>query len=511
MGQDRPDLDDYFYIPNVVYYLENPEEKMSFAVHFFTLCNETISSLSWGVALPFDYIRSLPSYFLNIPYLTCYFAITLAVSGVVLCLGYGALLSNFIKDERKLFWTVLCALLLLSFLTETHRTPGNFALPRLYQGKAWLLTMFAPIYGGAVLQLLRKQDGFSGVALFFWTIAFMGMSSSAIFLLPLLAFIFIASYSVDQRALPSRFSLLSSALSFLPLVGYAAFLLMNNQYDLGVKSPVNVGWPTTFQRHGALLTAGARSWSLYLALFVIIGSIYEFYARKKKFIFSWLSLSFVLAINPVISWYYIEYITSPNAYWRLFYLIPVAPIAAYYTGVWMENTPFLKTSVSWRKWSYPSVCLLLFLASLIPSLGSYIIKIDSSKLFENKLDKNAMQIADKIASEEAGGAMLAPLPISSHLLMKTSRFPQINVRESGMKLWPSESQKKLSECIVRVSQCLERGGCNLEDIEQVAGMECLRYLVLSRNAKDWEKTGALLEQREFKFRKEFSGYRLYGK
>lgn len=50
--------DSFFYVPNVVYMLDNPRESMSFGIHFFDsgeYCN-TISYV-WGASNPFDYAR----------------------------------------------------------------------------------------------------------------------------------------------------------------------------------------------------------------------------------------------------------------------------------------------------------------------------------------------------------------------------------------------------------------------------------------------------------------------
>ena len=66
----------------------------------------------------------------------------------------------------------------------------------------------------------------------------------------------------------------------------------------------------------------------------------------RSFLLGWSGLAALLYLNPWVAPWLIEHITSPNIYWRLFYLLPVTPLLALAVALVLER---LRARVSRRK------------------------------------------------------------------------------------------------------------------------------------------------------------------
>jgi len=80
---------------------------------------------------------------------------------------------------------IICLSLLL--MGEQHRSFGNFAFNRIFQGKTVLLTIGIPLFAGLTMDFFRKASLKRWLYLFVSSMALVGFSSCACMLVPLLA------------------------------------------------------------------------------------------------------------------------------------------------------------------------------------------------------------------------------------------------------------------------------------------------------------------------------------
>lgn len=508
----RPDLDDYFYIPNVQYFLDNPLQLMDYAIHFLSNCAPPITSQTWGTSAPFEYTRAIPAHFIALPYTSIYYSWTLACAGFAIAGSYALFMRFFIDDKKNLFWCVFFICLVLSFMTETHRTPGNFALPRMYQGKAWLLTLAVPCYGHAVLTFLTFPRWRNWLYLFLMTICFTGMSSSSVFLLPVLLVLVSSSYCISFKTRLSSKTVGGLLLSLTYLVAYAIIVIMFSNFDVGVASPVNEGYPLTFGGHLGFLWKGRESYIILISVACLTFCALFMKIKQVKFFCLWYLFVIVAILNPLVAPFYISAVTSPNAYWRFFYILPTLPCLAlallhgcnYVCGRWKLNT---RT----QAWILPGVCLFVLLLAVAPGSASYLGQMKSEFFLLDKLPLDSMKHAQEIAATAPKGPMLAPLDLAGALLIRTSSFPQASIRESGMKLWYFKANKELGAALFNAARCLDGHDCRESDLRQAFELQCLKSIVVPSNLNDKQLLVNQMEKHNFTKKASVNGFDIYTK
>lgn len=439
---NRPDDDDFYYVPNVIFYLQNPQALMGFNIHYLFSSQEPFASFSWATANAYEYIQALIAFGFRLRYLDVYYLIMPALAGFLIPLALYLAIVHFSDDTFSAVIGTLVTIGIILLLGETHRTFGNFSFVRIFQGKAILLSLGIPLFIAFSMNYFAQPTYKTGLGLLFLATGLVGLSSSAIFMLPALACVLALAYVISMQRYP--FTMLVGYFASLGyVVAVALYVFLFWKLGLDNASPANQGWPTTFFGHvnffvnpKAPLTPLALIGSTLLAAFVLSG-------RRRQFLLLWAIASIVLFLNPLSASFLIPHVTSANAYWRMFYIYPF-PIM---TGI-IAATLFthLNHGSLAKRVAVVLTTGILLVGLLFLSPTSVFYHQDLGRP-TYKLILHKWRQATAITQVTPAGVMLAPEPIAGIVAMLDARFPQIRVRMDAERTWlPS-----LEEANVRIA------------------------------------------------------------
>jgi len=219
---------------------------------------------------------------------------------------------------------------------------------------------------------------------------------------------------------------------------YAISILLLSASQLGSDKLINQNFPVTFLAHARYVLDGPA-----VTLFMAIGTILTIGLlknRNRRFVVTWIVLILAFYLNPLVSPFIIEHITTPNIYWRLFYLLPF-PLVIGLSGAAISlrleagNTTF-------RRLTLGVVATILFAAHLFPVSPSVFRQkpeVLVTKLSLPSYKACHLSEARKVlALAPPPGTMLAPPTVSLSLPLLTSDYPQICVRQDGISMFMAE-------------------------------------------------------------------------
>ena len=445
LSTNRPDTDDYYYTANAVYFLDHPDEPMDFELHFLQGPDaEPIISVSQGVSMPYDYFRAIPAYWSDLHYLDMYYILSVAAMGFLIPIAHFFLISRLVKQSSSaLLGTVVIVAILLT-LTESHRTYGNFAFPRIYQGKAVALSIGIPVFTAFSFSYFLKPSKENWIALCLTIMAVVSMSASSILLFLLLAILLAISYAAtsgmrflhtrQMRVLILSFGtyLLSTWYAFF----YGFFLIFQSITGNNSGNSFEVGGSSTFLRHLQLLYNPSLPLTAFVVLYTFICLLLLLKGRQRFFFLSWWLALVILLFNPISAALLINTLIPKNIYWRLFYLGPF-PLAA---GV-VAATAVQRTKMSAE--------FKVGIAVVILSVSGAYYLHHFSELGQlhfppdYKLPTNDLACAKAVSDIAPPGVMLAPPSIYGIIPMLTADNPQVLTRDDGNRFWLTDEQPML--------------------------------------------------------------------
>lgn len=432
----REDWDDFYYLPNAVYFLEHPSRPLDFAVHFVTAGDDQpFVSPVWGISQAFELTQAAVASFTGLPLLGLYYLVVPSIIAALIPMAFFALLSGFRGADAMTVATVALAILLLGLLGEAHRAPGNFLFTRMYQGKTVVLSLGLAMFVLFLIDFWRFGSVRSWLMSACGAAACTGGSLSAVFMIPVLASLVACSYCVaspSSRWKPLRVAS-ASATSLYP-VGWGLVLLNMNELRVGLSSPVNQAFPRGFWEQAALVSSPTNPVTAVVFMIGLAGMAWA-RPRERAFVCWWSCLVFALVLNPVVANLWIRYVTTPNAYWRLFYTLPL------WLGIALTIHTALSRARS-RSRLLASALVVVTTALLIgvhawpasTSMLNYRTEIGAPNL---KTSEFLMTEGSRIIDVAPAGSMLAPPGFSGMIPLLTSRSPQVCVREDGVRLWLS--------------------------------------------------------------------------
>jgi len=439
----RPSQDDAHYVPNTVYYIEHPNEPMGFKIHFVDSGGEPFVSYHFG-SLPFEYAQGIVAYFGNINFLTVYYFLAPALFGFMIPLVWFYAISRFSFPSRAAITGAFIICLSLLLMGEQHRSFGNFAFNRIFQGKTVLLAVGLPMFAALTIDFFHAPCARRWLYLFVTSVAMVGFSTCAAILIPMLALL-LAGACCFSFVPNMRSRLLHAFCYFCTLaypVLYAVSFLVFSAQQLGGESIVHNEWLSMTPSNARSVFGGP-----VVVLFLVIGTaltIVFLQGRGRRFLVIWIVLLFVSFLNPFLKTFITKYITTPSLYWRVFYLLPfplVVGLSAAALALRLENK-----SPKWRLVILAMVTVLLLVPHLWPSSFSvfrYNPRSNGpSRHIRLAMPKykvaNLVRARRVLAAAPPAGTMLAVPAVSRTLPMLTARYPQISVRPLSINMWMAE-------------------------------------------------------------------------
>jgi hypothetical protein len=506
---NHPADDDYFYLPNAIYFLQHPSAQMGFDIKFLYSGGQPFTSVFWATSGAYEYIQAAAAHVLRVDFLTLYYAVATAAAGFMIPFAIFLLLANFSDGIRSAVSGTLIAIGGISLLGETPRTFGSHSLAHPFQGIVVVLSVVLPLFAVFTLDYLEKPTVRSWIALLSLATAGVGASSSAVFLLPAVAStlavarVFAGPGSIQAlRRLPGYFS----TMCYLAL--YALFILAHGATDLGAASPANLGWPEDFAGHlWFLVNPRAPVTAIALVVTTCLG-LWLLRGRPRRLLAAWIVSGCALFLNPLVAPLLIRFTTSPNAYWRMFYIYPFPLTIGIVASALYARLG--RASGMIQHGALAIACVLLIAGNVVLPQASILhgpgVELGLSRY---KLPAQLVQSAQDVVATAPHGPMLAPSLLAGTVVLLDSDFPQVRIKKDPVRVWLyARGQMNDAEARIRASDFLDGkpNGDFAALSEVIQEYPEIRSVVARRSVYRGEDVQALLVHWGFTSSKAIEGY-----
>jgi len=406
----RSDLDDAFYVSVAAFLSANPESTLLAIDPMLGESGLPLIFPSYRYS-SFELLSGTIAYLLSIPAMDVYYIYLLPLWVFTAVTAIFLLTKELIPKHWLLAGVV--TLLLTLLLGEMHRSPANFSFVRIFQGKAVFLSVIVPTIFYLTARFFSKRGTYADLFLLACCqLTSIGLSNFGMLAGPIVGFGALASNI--PLALKGDLNKIYYALAILliPLPYLIDVLLQSKDsmvMNLGTETAANV-WVSVFGPHqqylvGILLLAGPvlakdtiTRWRLAVPPFLL----------------------FAIYLNPWLSAFLSNYITTPPVYWRVVWSFPILVFAA-------VSISMIASELFERKTSKFPIALLstLVLILVFYSLPFNTLRLSNIGPIEGfaawKIPGAHLVVAQKaIKSISDGGRLLAPDEIAGVI----SRFEQ---------------------------------------------------------------------------------------
>jgi hypothetical protein len=338
----RPDLDDGFYVNAAVWAADHPASPLfagdtlhgidglpilmpTFRVHAFELLGAGVSALFGAPAIEVFHLWLPP------------------LAAVCAVLAQARLLRVLLPALWP--WALVAALVLLATAADTRFSYGNFGFVRLQHGKAILLSAGVPFLFAVALEFARRPSPRRWVGLCAAQIAAVGLSSTALWLAPVVAglgLLVAAPWSVRGLG-----RMVVGGLASLYVLGTA---LVIRAQTLATPSPVEAMYaePSGVERARSTVSMilGDGGFAALALAVVLLAWRAAPNALARRFASVVPLVFWVVFLNPAWAEWLAANATGQSTYWRIFWLLPLPAlfgIAAAAPGQlrWLRSRPAL--------------------------------------------------------------------------------------------------------------------------------------------------------------------------
>lgn len=436
-GVFKVNSDLFYYVPNTVYHLQNPDSPMDFAIHFIETGSEPFTSYFVATSVPFEYTQAVIAYFLNIDYLTAYFLLSPALLGCLIPIALYYLICQFVDPKFAVVGALFTVAIIL-LLGETPRTPGTWSFPNIYIGKVFFISIGIPLFAAATVNSFRTASPFDWMLTFAATTAMVGATSSTMAILPPLAVVLVVACAAvsggEYKTFIRNLLLYSCSLSYLIVYTLVAFF--NLRSDVSTNSPISEDFPVTFLGHaGFFFEKSGPATALVLIVSTVLALVMTS-GKVRKFTLAWVVAAIVLFLNPIVAPLLIKHLTTPNIYWRLFYIYPL-PLLLGLTGAKLFEYAG-RFSKPVQLGFISGTFFMLFISHFVPFTTSVLYLRTEFAWPRYKMPPASQRAATAVIAVTPPGPMLAPLPLGGIVAMLSANYPQMRVFNEAEKVWFGE-------------------------------------------------------------------------
>jgi hypothetical protein len=324
LSSRRYDIDDSFYVNLAVAVADFPELPL---LRFDTI---------HGLGLPlhasfyrvhaFEPLAGLLSHVTGIETIGIIHLFFAGIAGLLTPLAAARLLR--MLDSRRWLWAVMVVMVFYLYFPGPHRSFVCFAFVRLFQGKAVFLTVVVPLIAAYGIRLGRVPSRRNALFLAAAEIAGMGMTSSAVWLSPLIGLLAVAASFRFRR--DDLKSLAYGALSSLYVLAVGAFLFLKmkgGQTGGGTGDLLGGGVSVKVQSEALQLVLGEGGiLPMSMAIILLSWPLCRTALARRFLAISGLAF-FLLLANPYLTAFLKSYVTG-STYWRVLWILPVPTMVA---------------------------------------------------------------------------------------------------------------------------------------------------------------------------------------
>jgi hypothetical protein len=428
-----PDMDDFAYVPDAVHFLTYPADRMGYTIHYGYFGEKSPFTMIEATSQPFEYVQALAAGLLGVEYLTVYYILTVAFAGFCIPLAIFLLLTHFTDETRHAALATLVVIGLLTLLGEGKNTPGSLSFTRLFQGKVVLLAAGLPLFTALSLDYLRRPSAIRWLILASTAAAMAGLSTSAFFLIPMLALsLGLAVLAADGGGRRRLMTVVGFGASLVYLVGYALYASRAVSHLLAV-GPQAKDWPTSFAGHLALFLNLERPVTpvAFIASLVIVWLLMR--GPRRRLLLAWTAVAALLFLNPLVAPLWIARLTGPSIYWRAFYILPFVGMAGAAMIALLERVPASRPRDG--RLLIASILIACVALNLVPGSTSVYRRGGEIGWPAYKLVQEAVDVGRAVIANAPPGVMLAPREISGTTPMLRGGYPQLRIRDDTLIEW----------------------------------------------------------------------------
>lgn len=485
--------DNQFYVSNALYFLDHPNEPMDFAIHFLVPSpGKTIISPIQGTSLSFDYLRAVLASSLNLKFLDTFYFFGVPAA-FMLPVVYFLLMHQFSKDAgQALTGATFCVALVLISLDNGNiitspngRSIGKLAIWYSYYGKFIFLTVGIPLFVALSMKFLALPSMKNWVFLVATSIAFAGMSTTALLLMPILASILLMAAVLSMTPtlgyLQNWRGILLSGVAYLSSVGvlivYTLYLIFwTRGGDVGGDSFTLPGQVTFIEHLWHFSNPKFLFTPLLMAASIILVLVY-LRGQLRIFLLSWAALLIIFFLNPPATAILIDRVVPRNIYWRLFYLVPY-PI----------SLALVLIDRSARQWKTHAALAIGMLAVGVVAQGVVANRQGIISLSPTEYHDPGRSVAQRIVDVAPAGPMLAPRGLSRLITMLDGFHPQISIRHDGMEFWLDPEDASLR---VKAAGLVNGDMNRVQDFKEFLKRNMARSVVLRRVVLEKDRAGTI--------------------
>jgi hypothetical protein len=423
---NRPDIDDSVYAPKAVFYTENPDALIS-------------KSITWVAGIPieansfvFQYYEMLQAslaWIFGVHYLTLYHVIFPFLIGFLAFCSIYLLLGLFYQEARVRLMGAVFLVMLALLLGETHRTYGNLSIARAFHGKFALFYLGFYCWVYFSLKYFNEKKLRQIICLSLVAVALTTLTTTAFIYVPVLSLTIYLSFFLSRSELFGTRALMVGVGYFVALLPTAVLALnfrQEAQKIMPAGSSINSGFSADFFGQIGYIVNSDFPFTpiLFFTSLIFVG----LFSPHRKFFILWAIIPFVIILNPIVSDFVIKYITTENAYWRMFYLLPFPLISA---------IAFCTLVQRMGKFKITAYATFVLLGGLIFVSPSSVFRHENAAEFDfvsYKIHEPIRSFVREFTILMAPGSVFAPVEVSSNLVIYTSKFPQFYLREDYLGL-----------------------------------------------------------------------------
>jgi hypothetical protein len=412
LGAHRPNADDAYFVNVAVSAIDFPKQSI---LAFDGMHKSGLPPVEQTLHLlqVYELFVAVLSDITTIPVHTMYYVIFPALWTFFAIVVHWLVLRNFLSSTSAMFGLVIVIVILISW-GDGHRTYGNFAFVRLYQGKAIYLLVALPLIIHAALQYRFNANSRNWLYLMLCQCAALGFTTTGLIVAPMAAGLVLL---VRPQITGSFWRISSSGLATsLPL-----FLLAIGMYVRLI--PYRMSLETGLVLLGYEFVLGSQRTNLVLLCLLLLPALaYMVRIRYADWIVNYILIIFLLLFCPATASFFATSIGHVFS-WRIFWAFPIPLFLGLTMGIMVSN----RIPYRWF-WVILSGCWLVMFSLMGPHAVSQRnwawSYIGGFKVAENPFDvaQRIMEIASK------DSLALVPGPVAVYLCGFHKAPPLVGVR-----------------------------------------------------------------------------------